>query len=75
MEIVLIYFRLFNCSIALILQVQNYLAGEGLSGSEIHQRSLVELEPDFLERAKGLEPSTSTLGRWHSTTELRPLRH
>ena len=27
----------------------------------------------LLERAKGFEPSTSTLARWHSTTELRPL--
>jgi hypothetical protein len=26
-----------------------------------------------LERAMGLEPTTSSLGSWHSTTELRPL--
>src|SRR5215471_7996693 len=26
----------------------------------------------FREREKGLEPSTSTLARWHSTTELLP---
>jgi hypothetical protein len=26
----------------------------------------------FLEREKGFEPSTSTLARWHSTTELLP---
>src|SRR5262249_33043042 len=26
----------------------------------------------LLEREKGLEPSTSTLARWHSTTELLP---
>jgi hypothetical protein len=26
-----------------------------------------------MERANGFEPSTSTLARWHSTTELRPL--
>src|SRR4051812_34198339 len=26
----------------------------------------------FSEREKGLEPSTSTLARWHSTTELLP---
>ena len=25
------------------------------------------------ERATGLEPATSSLGSWHSTTELRPL--
>jgi hypothetical protein len=25
-----------------------------------------------LEREKGFEPSTSTLARWHSTTELLP---
>ncbi len=29
-------------------------------------------EKNNLERAKGFEPSTSTLARWHSTTELRP---
>ena len=28
--------------------------------------------PCFVEREKGLEPSTSTLARWHSTTELLP---
>src|SRR3954469_21959410 len=28
----------------------------------------------FLEREKGFEPSTSTLARWHSTTELLPRR-
>ena len=27
-----------------------------------------------LERAAGVEPATSSLGSWHSTTELRPLR-
>ena len=26
----------------------------------------------FFEREKGFEPSTSTLARWHSTTELLP---
>ena len=26
------------------------------------------------KRATGLEPATSSLGSWHSTTELRPLR-
>jgi hypothetical protein len=25
-----------------------------------------------VERATGLEPATSSLGSWHSTTELRP---
>jgi hypothetical protein len=34
------------------------------------QRQLVS----FWERATGLEPATSSLGSWHSTTELRP-RH
>ena len=29
-------------------------------------------DSEFLEREKGLEPSTSTLARWHSTTELLP---
>ena len=27
----------------------------------------------IMERATGLEPATSSLGSWHSTTELRPL--
>ena len=27
-----------------------------------------------LERATGVEPATSSLGSWHSTTELRPRR-
>jgi hypothetical protein len=27
-----------------------------------------------LERATGVEPATSSLGSWHSTTELRPLK-
>jgi hypothetical protein len=26
-----------------------------------------------MERATGLEPATSSLGSWHSTTELHPL--
>jgi hypothetical protein len=26
-----------------------------------------------MERATGVEPATSSLGSWHSTTELRPL--
>src|ERR1700730_1421788 len=26
-----------------------------------------------MERAAGVEPATSSLGSWHSTTELRPL--
>jgi hypothetical protein len=28
---------------------------------------------DFLERETGVEPATSSLGSWHSTTELLPL--
>jgi hypothetical protein len=27
-----------------------------------------------LERATGVEPATSSLGSWHSTAELRPLK-
>jgi hypothetical protein len=27
-----------------------------------------------MERAMGIEPTTSSLGSWHSTAELRPLR-
>ena len=29
----------------------------------------------LMERAMGLEPTTSSLGSWHSTTELRPPFH
>ena len=29
-------------------------------------------QENALERATGLEPATSSLGSWHSTTELRP---
>ena len=29
---------------------------------------------DFMERETGVEPATSSLGSWHSTTELLPLR-
>src|SRR4029078_9368496 len=28
--------------------------------------------PNFSEREKGFDPSTSTLARWHSTAELLP---
>jgi hypothetical protein len=28
---------------------------------------------DFMERETGVEPATSSLGSWHSTTELLPL--
>src|SRR2546425_4225054 len=28
--------------------------------------------PEFLERPTGFEPATSSLGSWHSATELRP---
>ena len=28
----------------------------------------------ILERETGLEPATSSLGSWHSTTELLPLK-
>jgi hypothetical protein len=34
--------------------------------------SHLAMPPLLLERANGFEPSTSTLARWHSTTELRP---
>ena len=29
---------------------------------------------DFMERETGVEPATSSLGSWHSTTELLPPR-
>jgi hypothetical protein len=35
--------------------------------------SHLAMPPCRLERANGFEPSTSTLARWHSTAELRPL--
>ena len=37
-----------------------------------HSRRGRPLTTRLLEREKGLEPSTSTLARWHSTTELLP---
>ena len=33
---------------------------------------LVVANSSLRERAKGFEPSTSSLGSWHSTAELRP---
>lgn len=33
----------------------------------------VHLETENLERETGIEPATSSLGSWHSTTELLPL--
>ena len=55
------------------------LFGNGFSANEILarlskcdgagvQRSLIRLE-----RETGVEPATSSLGSWHSTTELLPL--
>ena len=35
-------------------------------------RCNVSTDSHFTERATGLEPATSSLGSWHSTTELRP---
>src|SRR5688500_20375190 len=34
--------------------------------------SSLDPQPLGPERATGLEPATSSLGSWHSTTELRP---
>ena len=36
-----------------------------------HRKPLQDF--DLEERARGFEPLTSSLGSWHSTTELRPL--
>ena len=46
----------------------------GLCGTIGHRVTLSNdaKTPGFLEREKGFEPSTSTLARWHSTTELLP---
>ena len=37
-----------------------------------HKRKKPGIVRAFVEREKGFEPSTSTLARWHSTTELLP---
>ncbi len=42
---------------------------EPILGSETEPKSLKRKK---LERVKGFEPSTSTLARSHSTTELHP---
>jgi hypothetical protein len=36
-------------------------------------RKNTRVERGIMERATGVEPATSSLGSWHSTTELRPL--
>ena len=36
------------------------------------RRNLLRLRPFHSKRAMGFEPTTSSLGSWHSTTELRP---
>jgi hypothetical protein len=41
---------------------------EGYGGYVSKDRKLL-----ILERETGLEPATSSLGSWHSTTELLPL--
>ena len=33
---------------------------------------MMKIRRGTAERATGLEPATSSLGSWHSTTELRP---
>jgi hypothetical protein len=43
-------------------------AGERVFFQNIVGESLI-----FLERETGVEPATSSLGSWHSTTELLPL--
>ena len=40
--------------------------------SRLARKSRPAFFSPFLEREKGFEPSTSTLARWHSTTELLP---
>ena len=37
------------------------------------RRKLLILQGEIVERATGVEPATSSLGSWHSTTELHPL--
>ena len=41
-----------------------------MSGRGRKEAGLIE---EKLERAAGIEPTTSSLGSWHSTAELRPL--
>jgi hypothetical protein len=44
-------------------------AGQRWEASEKADAELI----GFLERETGVEPATSSLGSWHSTTELLPL--
>ena len=46
--------------------VASSLEGKGKQIVEIHEKVLCQ------KRAMGFEPTTSSLGSWHSTTELRP---
>jgi hypothetical protein len=49
-------------------------ARSGVPGSGDAARPAHLKTPFSFEREKGFEPSTSTLARWHSTTELLPQR-
>src|SRR3990172_4879826 len=50
----------------------NYGCPERPQGRNLYDQS--RLSSRVLERATGIEPVTSSLGSWHSTAELRPLR-
>ncbi len=56
------------------LQVRRLTWERGLRRGERreHKRKKPGQSRAFVEREKGFEPSTSTLARWHSTTELLP---
>ena len=68
-------------SVAEILRLQMVLAGATNTGQNMprgyRRRTVVQCEQrqtiDLLEREMGFEPTTSSLGSWHSTTELLPL--
>ena len=55
-----------------IVQAVQYVYGESKSLIK-NDLSTTAFGKD-LERATGIEPVTSSLGSWHSTAELRPLR-
>jgi hypothetical protein len=50
----------------MVLPITFILFVDGLLGEKILQ------PPHRQERASGFEPPTSSLGSWHSATELRP---
>ena len=74
------FFSQFYCRI----RVKSLILPQGLLATAMRLRYRCELASsinsvplDFLqvlERETGIEPATSSLGSWHSTAELLPLR-